>query len=124
MFIEHIPELRPLEKNLGHLEEFVKNVKDSNEYDSRFTAPAFGYSTANDYYRRSSSVLVLNDIKIPMLFINSLDDPVVRYIICIVRNEVIPYDECKANPNIILGTFPSSGHIGFFSGLKPKRVLI
>jgi predicted alpha/beta-fold hydrolase len=75
---EHINELRPLEKDIGPLEEVAKKVKTVTDFDRYITSRTYGYGTAHNYYRKGSSVLVICDITIPVLFINSLDDPVVR----------------------------------------------
>ena len=71
-------ELRPLEKEIGSLEEVAKKIKTVTDFDNYITSRTYGYGTAHNYYRKCSSVLVINEIVTPVLFINSLDDPVVR----------------------------------------------
>lgn len=115
VFREHMDQLRPLEKEVGPLEAVAKKIKTITDYDNLITARTHGYGTAHLYYRKGSSVLVLGDIVTPTLFVNSLDDPV-------VCPTVIPYDECRENPNIILATFPFAGHLGFCTGLRPRQV--
>lgn len=75
---EHMEALRPLEKNLGPLEKAVKRIKSLTDYDNCFTAKTFGFATAQDCYRKTSSVMLLPQIVTPTLFVNSLDDPVVK----------------------------------------------
>ena len=58
---------------------------------------------------------MLGEITIPTFLLSNLDDP-------LVHKSVIPYDECKANPNIILGTHPCGGHLANLSGWKPHSV--
>ena len=59
----------------------------------------------------------MSEIKCPTLILNYLDDP-------IIPKEVIPYDEVKSNPNIILGTHPNGGHLAAFTGWKPRQVIL
>ena len=58
----------------------------------------------------------IGNIKKPTFILSFLDDP-------IITNKVIPYAECRKNPNVILGTHPSGGHLGSFEGWKPKSVI-
>lgn len=75
----HLEAFRPLEKELGmSLEEMMAQVKTARDFDDRITALTYGYHTAHNYYRKASSALRIDDLKIPALFISSLDDPVVK----------------------------------------------
>ncbi len=57
----------------------------------------------------------LKDVRIPLLCINSRDDP-------ILHHSTIPFDEAKSNENIILLVTKTGGHVGWFEGfLNPKR---
>lgn len=75
---EHLTALRPLEKEIGPLEKVLGKINSLTDYDNYITSKTHGYSTAQDCYRKTSSVLVLNEITTPTLFVNSLDDPVVK----------------------------------------------
>jgi predicted alpha/beta-fold hydrolase len=46
--------------------------------------------TVNDYYRDASSCSYAKDVRVPMLALNALDDP-------IACRTSIPYDECKVH---------------------------
>ena len=75
---EHIEAFRPIEKALGYtIEEGLKKVKTSRDFDTYFTSYVCNYHTANNYYRKASCVLKLDDVRTPTLFIAALDDPVV-----------------------------------------------
>jgi len=57
----------------------------------------------------------MKDVKIPTLFIHSLDDPV-----CV--KEQIPFDDIRENENCILMLTQAGGHIEYLTGeLKPER---
>ncbi len=80
------------------------------EYDERFTRRASGYDSVESYYREGSSAHYLSSIKIPLLCIQSLDDP-----ICPASN--IPQSSVFRNsPNLILATTDTGGHLAFFEG--------
>ena len=67
---------------------------------------AWGYKDLEDYYRTSACVHRIPGIKIPSLFLNALDDP-------IVSKETIPYSVLESNPNCALGTTEYGGHLGY-----------
>ncbi|KAJ4962385.1 hypothetical protein NE237_022324 [Protea cynaroides] len=60
--------------------------------------------------RCCSSASYLGNVSVPLLCISALDDPV-------CTREAIPWDECRANRNIVLATTQHGGHLGFFQGL-------
>ncbi|GAY39639.1 hypothetical protein CUMW_045960 [Citrus unshiu] len=66
--------------------------------------------TVDTYYRNCSSSTYVGNVSIPLLCISSLDDPV-----CTV--EAIPWDECRANKNVVLATTWHGGHLAFFEGI-------
>ncbi len=49
-----------------------------------------------DYYRDASSSRFITSVRVPLLCLNAVDDP-------IAPGECIPYDECEFNPHVILG---------------------
>jgi predicted alpha/beta-fold hydrolase len=54
-------------------------------------------------------------IKKPTFFLNCIDDPT-------INPELYPYEEFKANPNILGGFTRRGGHCGHFTGtLIPKQ---
>ncbi|URE42024.1 hypothetical protein MUK42_16115 [Musa troglodytarum] len=58
----------------------------------------------------SLSVGFIGNVAVPLLCISSLDDPV-------CTREAIPWDECRANQNIVLATTAHGGHLAYFEGL-------
>ncbi|KAJ2848718.1 hypothetical protein IWW36_003123 [Coemansia brasiliensis] len=90
----------------------VKKITQSStimEFTEEMTRKAFGYKSAKHLLDDSSCGPLLGNIKIPMLFLNSLDDP-----ICIER--LIPFEQFANNPYLILALTAHGGHIGYMGG--------
>ncbi|SFR41813.1 hypothetical protein SAMN05216203_0121 [Marinobacter daqiaonensis] len=51
------------------------DIRSFHEFDGRYTAPLHGFASAEDYWRRSSSLFRLRDIRVPALVVNAADDP-------------------------------------------------
>ncbi|KAJ2772375.1 hypothetical protein IWQ57_001796 [Coemansia nantahalensis] len=83
------------------------------EFTEEMTRKAFGYDSAKHLLDDSSCQPHLRNIRIPMLFLNSLDDP-----ICI--RPLIPFEEFASNPYLVLALTDDGGHIGYVGGLWPK----
>jgi uncharacterized protein len=81
--------------------------KTTLEFDEALTRRVFGYKTANEYYRLSSSVLRLPYVRVPLICLNSRDDPIVP-----TRVD----DEIRANPWAVLIETSKGGHLGWFQG--------
>ncbi|KAJ9687575.1 hypothetical protein PVL29_016170 [Vitis rotundifolia] len=90
--------------------EKSRSVRDFDNYATRLVGK---YETVDTYYRRCSSASFVGNVSVPLLCISTLDDPV-------CTREAIPWDECKANKNIIFATTKHGGHLGFFEGLTAK----
>lgn len=67
------------------------------------------------FYRRCSSANYIGNVSVPLLCISALDDP-------LCTREAIPWDECRANKNVVLATTPNGGHLAFFQGLTAGRL--
>ncbi|KAI7870140.1 Alpha/Beta hydrolase protein [Spinellus fusiger] len=93
----------------------VKSANFIREYDQELTRKMRGYTTVSNYYRSASCFQSIEKVRIPLLCINALDDP-------ISLPESIPYDEVKLNPYVILATTQYGGHLGWFENtLKTSR---
>ena len=89
-------------------------IKTIRDFDERFTSLAHGFQNADDYYFRSSSVRVVDKIRIPTLIIHSADDP------------FIPFDPLREkvfseNPYLLLITTSRGGHVAFVSDTSEKE---
>lgn len=61
------PDSQPVDK--------LDQCKDFYDFDDTFTAPMFGFSSAKDYYDRSSSIHFLSTIDTPVKLISATNDP-------------------------------------------------
>ncbi|KAI1809121.1 carboxylesterase-like protein [Poronia punctata] len=85
----------------------LANVKYLYEFDKAYQCPTWGYPTVDTYYRDASSVDTLLAVRIPLLALNALDDP-------ISVKAGVPFDEAKQNPYTVLCTTSLGGHLGWF----------
>jgi len=81
------------------------------EMDERYSRRRAGYSSVMDYYEHASCKNVAQNITIPTLIVNTMDDP-------IVPNSLHKYPKniAKTNSNVIFATVEHGGHLGFFEG--------
>ncbi|CAO3637922.1 unnamed protein product [Cunninghamella blakesleeana] len=104
-----------MKKHTGVIPELVYTSKTIREFDSNCTSKVFGYSTVNNYYRDASSARFIEHVRIPLLCVNALDDPISPL-------SSIPYDEIKINPYVVLATTDYGGHLGWFTNaFSPTR---
>src|SRR3954468_23818497 len=81
-------------------------VKTVREFDETYTAPHFGFRSAEDYYHRASAMRVVDRISVPALVITSDDDP-------FVPSQPFRDARVAANPYIDLRLSAHGGHCGF-----------
>jgi predicted alpha/beta-fold hydrolase len=79
------------------------------EFDELVTARIFGFASAADYWRRSSSGPFVAGVRRPLLALSSLDDP-------IVPAATIPVAAASTNPYVTLETTEAGGHVAFVAG--------
>jgi len=84
------------------------------EFDDCLTAPLHGFASADDYYRRSSSVGFLSRIEAPTLCVSSLDDP-------FCPPEGVTRAIAAASPQVSFEVTRRGGHVGFVAGAVPLR---
>ncbi|MCD7466345.1 hypothetical protein HAX54_002955 [Datura stramonium] len=89
-----------------------RSVRDFDHHSTRVLA---NLETVDTYYRKASCTSYIGNVMVPLLCISALDDPV-------CTREAIPWDECRANKNIILATTHHGGHLGYFEGMTAKSV--
>ncbi|KAG2197160.1 hypothetical protein INT47_009467 [Mucor saturninus] len=95
--------------------EEVLAAKTIREYDDACTKKMSNYTTVNNYYRDGSCSRVIEHVRVPLLCINALDDP-------ISTEACIPVDEIRVNPYIILAGTKHGGHLGWFEhAVRPSR---
>lgn len=76
------------------------------DFDDCYTAPLHGFSDAVDYYEQCSSLRFVNDIQIPTLVINTLNDP-------FLSPECFPVALLEKHPFVQLQILSRGGHVGF-----------
>jgi hypothetical protein len=86
----------------------LRQVRTLRQFDERFTAPAHGFADAADYYYRSSSLRVIDKIRIPTLIIHAKDDPFIPF-------APLRDPELSNNPYILLVATERGGHVAFIS---------
>lgn len=83
----------------------VRTIKD---FDEHFTARAHGFTGADDYYFRASSLRVIDQIRIPTLIVHAQDDPFIPF--APLRDPAV-----ANNPYILLLDLKHGGHVAFIS---------
>jgi predicted alpha/beta-fold hydrolase len=102
-------------QNLLHLKkEKIKNLTTFWKFDDAYTAPIHGFSSAKEYYEKSSAKQYLKYITTPTLIIHSIDDP-------FMTPKILPNAQ-ELSESITLEVNEYGGHVGFISGtiLKPQ----
>jgi predicted alpha/beta-fold hydrolase len=84
------------------------------DFDNVFTAPLHGFKNTDDYWRRASAQPYLQQIRIPALVVNALNDPFIPAM-CLPR----PAD---VGPWVTLWQPGSGGHVGFTTGPYPGHL--
>jgi len=95
--------------------EGIKKSRSVREFDNYATRLVAKFETTDTYYRRSSSSQYVENVAVPLLCISALDDPV-------CTREAIPWDECRANKNIVLATTTHGGHLAYYEGLTASSM--
>jgi uncharacterized protein len=84
----------------------LNGIRTVRQFDAVYTAPYFGFRSAEDYYHRASAMRVIDRIRVPALIITSEDDPFVP---------AQPFHDPRltANTHIDLRVSAHGGHCGF-----------
>lgn len=94
----------------------IAALKTLEDFDNLITGPLHGFESAEDYYRKASSLPALEHIRIQTLLLSAVDDPM-------LPPEVL--DEVRAvaktNQNLHLEFLERGGHAGFVAGSVPWR---
>jgi len=86
----------------------LDRIRTVRQFDAAYTAPYFGFASAEDYYHRAAALRVIDRIQVPALIITSEDDPFVPA--ASFRDPVI-----AGNPNVTLVVTTHGGHCGFLA---------
>lgn len=94
--------MHPGRFDLSHL----GRIRSVRAFDAAYTAPYFGFSSAEDYYHRAAALRVIDRIRIPALIVTAEDDPFVP--IGPFRDPAI-----AGNRHVTLVITRHGGHCGF-----------
>jgi uncharacterized protein len=102
------PDLAPVDR--------IASLRTLEDFDNLITGPLHGFSDAQDYYTRSSSLQYLKNIRLNTLLISAIDDP------------MLPPDVLEEvrgiagkNPALEIEFVQKGGHAGFITGSVPWR---
>jgi len=105
---KHEDHIELLEENsIANYKDVLEHAKTFAQFDIMVTCKVYGYSSLEEYYTKSSSSEVVENIKIPVFALNSLDDPV-------SVSSAIPFDKFGKNEHVIFGYTKSGGHVGWY----------
>ncbi|MGB2760711.1 MAG: alpha/beta fold hydrolase [Maribacter stanieri] len=85
----------------------IDNIKTLKDFDDIYTSRAHGFKDAMDYYTKSSSLQFLENITVPTLIINALNDS-------FLGSECYPIEIAKHHRNLYLEIPKYGGHVGFY----------
>uniref|UniRef100_A0A7N9AMS7 Monoacylglycerol lipase ABHD2 n=1 Tax=Mastacembelus armatus TaxID=205130 RepID=A0A7N9AMS7_9TELE len=81
------------------------------QIDDRVMRKFHGYSSLKEYYEKESCVHYIHKVTVPLLLLNSLDDPLIHQSLL-----AIPRTLAEKKPNVIFALTQHGGHLGFFEG--------
>ncbi|MDO5655656.1 MAG: alpha/beta fold hydrolase [Flavobacteriaceae bacterium] len=85
----------------------LKAIRNVLEFDELYTSKAHGFTDAEDYYQKSSSLQFLEHIRIPTLLLNAQNDS-------FLSKESFPYTMAENHPFLYLETPKYGGHAAFW----------
>lgn len=91
--------------DLSHL----KSIRTIRDFDERYTAETHGFSGADDYYWKSSSIRTMDRIRVPTLIIHAEDDPFIPF-------KPLQNPALTENPYILFVATQRGGHVAFLGG--------
>ena len=84
----------------------LEEIKEWRDFDEYFSAPLNGYKDAADFYYNSSAKNFMENISIPTLLVNALNDP-------ILTPACSPLHIAATNPHLFIENPEQGGHVGF-----------
>lgn len=93
------------------------------EFDQAVYCPLYGHKDLDQLWEVNNPIRDVDDIEVPVLCVNSLDDPVAPpsgESDDTGESTSIPYDLFKCYPNFLLAITRRGGHCGFLDGFPPK----
>ena len=94
-------------KNTSIKTEEIHKLQFLHEFDRVVQCATWGYPTEGAYYRDASSSDSVMSIRIPVLCVHAVDDP-------IACDQAVPYAEIAQNPYVVMAATSSGGHLAWF----------
>ena len=92
----------------------LDEVKTLRDFDELFTARCNGFENAEDYYRRASSLAIVDQIRIPTLILHSEDDPFIPF-------EPLRQTGFTDNPYLLVASTQRGGHVAFVADVTESE---
>jgi predicted alpha/beta-fold hydrolase len=92
----------------------IRAARTFRQFDEAATGPLHGFTGADDYYTRASSIHFLGRIAVPTLCVSAEDDP-------FLPRDVLQRVREVASPSVELLITTGGGHVGFVGGDTPWR---
>jgi predicted alpha/beta-fold hydrolase len=86
----------------------IHRLKSIRAFDDKYVVPAFGFTGADDYYTKASSLPYIQHMRIPTLIIHAQDDPFIPF--APLRDPAV-----TENPYVLLLSPERGGHVAFIS---------
>ncbi len=91
----------------------LSRVRTVYDFDDLYTAPMFGFGTADRYYSTQAAKNFIGAIRVPALLVQAQDDPLIPF-------EVFDHPAFRSNSNLKLIATEHGGHLGFIAR-HPER---
>ncbi len=98
----------------GHPRVRVPRTATMQELDDLYTAPLGGFTDAEDYYRRCSTLHRLHEVETPTVVVTAADDPFV---------DPAAYADVRLSAEVLLHVEPHGGHVGYVDAGPRRRWL-
>jgi len=85
----------------------IDEIDNFYDFDQKYTAPLYGFSNLEEFYKYASSGNYIDGIKVPTLLVNSLNDPM-------LPEDCYPFDEARNHEYFFLETPEYGGHMGYW----------
>lgn len=86
--------------------QLLQRIQRLREFDDHFTGPMHGFRDAVDYYTQCSSIRFLDQIKVPALVVNALNDP-------FLAPDCFPEQTYRGHAFVQVEVPRRGGHVGF-----------
>jgi uncharacterized protein len=88
-------------------------IRSVRRFDTLYTAPDGGFSSAEEYYRKASAGPHLNSLRVPTLILSSLNDP-------LVPAQIFGTNGQDGARKLRLLLPASGGHVGYWQSESPR----